>query len=58
MKSSVQTAREQGYSDEEISSFLEKKDPSLSEKFKKGIDSGYSHEELLNHYEESNQYWS
>ena len=55
MSSAIRTARESGYSDEEIAQFLSKKDPDLGKKFQKGIESGYSYPDLLSHYEKSQE---
>lgn len=45
-----QKAKSAGYSDEEITAYLSKKDPTFSEKFKKAQDLGYKSEEIYGHF--------
>lgn len=46
MSSAYQTAKDQGYSDEEINEYLKSKDPKFEEQFQSALDEGYSSEEV------------
>lgn len=49
----ISAAREQGYSDDEISQFLSEKDPDLKEKAEKAQSQGYSSREVIDFLEKS-----
>ena len=55
MSSPYETALQSGYSPEEITAFLMKKDPAFAEKFKTAVESGYQPEEVLDFYSKKNQ---
>lgn len=52
MTSSYETARQQGYTDEQIQEHFKKRDPQFASKYQKAIESGYNPEEIFQHVNE------
>lgn len=49
MSSPYEMAKKNGYSDEEILQYFQKKDPNFQEKYKRSLDAGYKPEEVFAH---------
>lgn len=55
MSSPYEIARQQGYTDDEISGYLSQKDPAFGEKYQKAVQAGYQPQEVFQFYSQSQQ---